>query len=427
MQRRHVLAATLGNALEFYDFLTYSFFSIQIGHAFFPSESAYGSLMLSLATFGAGFLTRPVGAFVIGRYSDRVGRRAAMTLCLMLIGGSIIGMALTPSYAQIGLAAPVLAVIFRMMQGFSLGGEIGSNTAFLMEAAPIHRRGWIVSWQGASQSIALVAGGSVGLLLTALLPPDLLDVYGWRIAFLLGAAVLPFGLWMRKNLPETLHEPESTALAGTEVSGSIPVPAPWRVMLLAIVIFASGTTATYIFSYIVTYAQDTLHMPGNAGFLATTTGNLLSMGSVLWGGWLSDRYGRRPIMIGGNLAFLLLIYPAFAWITASRSDAALVTSITLLNGVGSFAWGAFYASFAELLPKRIRGSGFGVIYSVSIAAFGGTAQLVTRWLIQVTGSAMAPAWYMIGAAAIGQVALLLMPESAPVKVGGEKALASGTR
>ena len=172
--RRHIAAVTLGNALEFYDFLTFSFFAIQIGHAFFPSNSAYGSLMGSLATFGAGFATRPLGAIVIGRYADRVGRKPAMLLSFVLIGASIFGMALIPPYAAIGLAAPVLAVIARMLQGFSLGGEIGSNTAFLLEAAPPQTRGLIVSWQGASQMIAILVGSLVGVLLSSLLPANLL-------------------------------------------------------------------------------------------------------------------------------------------------------------------------------------------------------------------------------------------------------------
>src|SRR5260370_19517196 len=213
LKRRHVAAATIGNALEFYDFLTYAFFSIQIGHAFFPAQNAYGSLMLSLATFGAGFVTRPIGALVIGAYSDRVGGRPAMMLCFIMIGCSIVVMALIPTYATIGIAAPILAVIARMVQGFSLGGEIGSNTAYLMEAAPTDMRGLTVSWQGVSQNLALIGGGSVGVLLTAVLPPAALDAYGWRIAFLLGAVAVPFGLWLRTNLPETLHAPEVNEIA----------------------------------------------------------------------------------------------------------------------------------------------------------------------------------------------------------------------
>ena len=414
-------AATIGNALEFYDFLTYAFFSIQIGHAFFPATSAYGSLMLSLATFGAGFVTRPIGALVIGAYADRAGRRPAMMLCFIMIGCSIVAMALIPTYAAIGIAAPILAVIARMVQGFSLGGEIGSNTAYLMEAAPPARRGLIVSWQGVSQQFALIGGGLVGTLLTFMLPPDALDSYGWRIAFLLGAAAVPFGLWLRSNLPETLHRPEAGDMApmgAPAASRLTQARTHWRVMVLGLVFLASGTIASYIFIYLVTYAQATLHMTARSGFIAETVGNVLSVPAMLLGGWLSDRYGRKPINVWSNLAFLVLIVPAFLWIVDTRSVVALVTGMAVLSILANFNAGSFYAGFTESLPKTIRGSGFGTIYSVSIAAFGGTTQLVVTRLIHVTGSAMAPAWYLVGATAIGLVALLLMRESAPVRLGG---------
>ena len=416
-------AATIGNALEFYDFLTYAFFSIQIGHAFFPATSAYGSLMLSLATFGAGFVTRPIGALVIGAYADRAGRRPAMMLCFIMIGCSIVAMALIPTYAAIGIAAPILAVIARMVQGFSLGGEIGSNTAYLMEAAPPARRGLIVSWQGVSQQFALIGGGLVGTLLTFMLPPDALESYGWRIAFLLGAAAVPFGLWLRSSLPETLHRPEADGVAPTGApvvvaSRLTQARTHWRVMVLGLVFLASGTIASYIFIYLVTYAQATLHMTARSGFIAETVGNVLSVPAMLLGGWLSDRYGRKPINVWSNLAFLVLIVPAFLWIVDTRSVVALVTGMAVLSILANFNAGSFYASLTESLPKTIRGSGFGTIYSVSIAAFGGTTQLVVTRLIHVTGSAMAPAWYLVGATAIGLVALLLMRESAPVRLGG---------
>jgi MHS family citrate/tricarballylate:H+ symporter-like MFS transporter len=417
LKRRHVAAATIGNALEFYDFLTYTFFAIQIGHAFFPSQSAYGSLMLSLATFGAGFVTRPIGAVVIGAYSDRVGRRPAMMLCFILIGCSIVAMALIPTYATIGLAAPILAVIARMAQGFSLGGEIGSNTAYLMEAAPINKRGLIVSWQGASQSLALIAGGSVGILLTTVLSPAGLDAYGWRIAFLLGAVAVPFGLWLRTNLPETLHAPEENAIAPVVAHSRLrQARTHWRVIVLGLLVLAAGTIGSYIFNYIVTYAQATLHMTARAGFIASTGVNIIGIPAVLLGGWLSDRHGRWPINVWGNLLFLVMIYPTFAWISQTRSDFALIAGMTALGAAASLTAGSFYAGLAESLPKTIRGSGFGTVYSVSIATFGGTTQLVVTWLIHVTGSAMAPAWYLIGATAIGQIAFMLIRESAPVRL-----------
>jgi len=416
LKGHHIAAATIGNALEFYDFLTYAFFSIQIGHAFFPAQSAYGSLMLSLATFGAGFVTRPIGAFVIGNYSDRTGRRPAMMLCFVLIGCAIVGMALIPTYAQIGIAAPILAVLARMIQGFSLGGEIGSNTAFLLEAAPLEKRGLIVAWQSASQNLALIAGGLVGTLLTTLLPAAALEAYGWRIAFLLGAAAVPFGLWMRTNLPETLHAPEPVpAPLVSQQSRSRQAYTHRRVLALGLVVLASGTIASYIFTYLVTYAQATLHLPARAGFIAEVGGNVVAIPAALFGGWLSDRFGRWPVNVWSNLIFLSMIYPAFAWINATRSEFALIVGMTVLNGLSNLMWGSFYAALAESLPKSIRGSGFGIVYSVSIAAFGGTTQLVATWLIHVTGSAMAPAWYLIGAAALGQIALMLMAESAPAR------------
>ena len=414
LKSRHIAAATIGNALEFYDFLTYAFFSIQIGHAFFPVQNAYGSLMLSLATFGAGFVTRPIGALVIGAWSDRVGRRPAMMLCFVLIGCSIVGMALIPTYATIGIAAPILAVLMRMTQGFSLGGEIGSNTAYLLEAAPLERRGLVVAWQGASQYVALVVGGLVGTILTATLPAGALDAYGWRIAFLLGAVTVPFGLWLRSNLPETLHQPDTVAVAPSADPSRLGLARThWRTIALGLVMLASVAIGSYVFVYIVTYAQDSLHMSARAGFIAETGGNIVAVGAVLLGGWLSDRLGRRPVNIWGNLLLLVLAWPVFAWITETRSDLALIVGVTGLTGIACLTYGSIYAALAESLPKGIRGSGFGTIYSVAMAAFGGTTQLVATWLIHLTGSVMALAWYLIGAAAVGQVALMLMPESAP--------------
>jgi len=415
--RRHIAAVTLGNALEFYDFLTYSFFAIQIGHAFFPSNTAYGSVMASLATFGAGFAMRPLGAIVIGRYADRVGRKPAMLLSFVLIGASIFGMALIPSYATIGLAAPVLAVIARMLQGFSLGGEIGSNTSYLLEAAPASERGTIVSWQGASQMIAILVGSVVGVLLSTLLPQGLPDAYGWRIAFIFGGLAVPFGFWLRTSLPETLHAPEPGGPAAEPQLPAIALARRyWRIMVLGATVLGMYSIGAYIQIYAVTYAQDTLHLSERTGFVAETANAAIAIPAMLLGGWLSDRVGRSPLNIGANLLFLVCIYPLFAWVVRMPNAVSFITVMTLLGFLSNLTFASVCTALGESLPKTIRCSGFGIAYSVAIAACGGSTQFVVTWLIHVSGSAMAPAFYLIAAAAVAQIAMMLIPESAPGRV-----------
>jgi MFS family permease len=417
-RRRHIAAVTLGNALEFYDFLTFSFFAIQIGHAFFPSNSAYGSLMGSLATFGAGFAMRPLGAIVIGRYADRVGRKPAMLLSFVLIGASIFGMALIPSYAAIGLAAPVLAVISRMLQGFSLGGEIGSNTSYLLEAAPPAERGAVVGWQGASQMIAILVASTVGVLLSTFLPGNLLDAYGWRIAFIIGGLAVPFGFWLRTTLPETLHAPEfGTPVAEPGLPAVTLACRYWRIMVLGATVLGMGSIASYIQMYAVTYAQDTLHLSERVGFIAETANAAIAIPAMLLGGWLSDRVGRWPLNVSANFLFLISIYPLFAWVVRTPNAAALVTVMTVFGFVSNLTFTSVCTALGESLPKAIRCSGFGLVYSVAIAACGGSTQFVATWLIHVSGSAMAPAYYLIAATTVAQIAMMLIPESAPSRTG----------
>ena len=409
--RRHIAAVTLGNALEFYDFLTYSFFAIQIGHCFFPSVSGYGSLMASLATFGAGFATRPFGALVIGQYADKVGRKPAMLLSFVLIGLSICAMALIPSYRSIGLAAPVLFVAARMLQGFSLGGEIGSNTAFLVEAAPPAMRGFIVSFQGASQMAAVLAGSVVGALLSEVLSAGALTTYGWRIAFALGGLVVPLGWRLRRSLPETLQAPSPFAEpVGTRVSLARD---HWRVMVLGLVILGMGTIGSYVQMYIVTFAQHTLGLSARAGFLASCANAVAAVPALLLGGWLSDRFGRWPVNVLANALLLLLVVPLFAWPVERGSAGALIASMTLLGFVSNLTFGVVCAALGEGLPQSIRSSAFGTVYSLAMAVCGGSTEFIVTWLIHLTGSAMAPAWYVAGATAVAQVALMMLPETAP--------------
>jgi len=417
---RAILAVTIGNMLEFYDFITYSFFALQIGRVFFPSHNEFASLMLSLATFGAGFLTRPIGGLVIGAYSDRVGRRPAMILSFALMGCAIIAIALTPSYDAIGIAAPILAIVARLVQGFSLGGEVGPTTAYLMEAAAVGRRGFAVSWQPASQQIAATAGALVGTVLSQLMTSEALDSYGWRIAFLIGALTLPFGLWMRSSLPETLHLCETGAVKMQTAAGSLgALRANAPIMILGLCILASGTIITYVTDYMTTYAENTLHVAADLAFATSVVSNGVGIVAALYGGWLADRVGRWPVMVWPQLAALLLTYPVFLWIANTRSALALLGGLGVLSLVNSIPYSAFFVAFAESLPKNIRGGTFATIYAIAIASFGGTAQPIVTWLIHATGSALAPAWYMLFATAVGLVAMTMMGETAPAKLSAK--------
>jgi MFS family permease len=414
--KRAAVAATIGNMLEFYDFITYSFFAIQIGHTFFPAQGEYGSLMLSLATFGAGFITRPIGGIVLGIYSDRVGRRPAMLLSFALMGSAILAISIPPSYNAIGLAAPIIVIVARMLQGFALGGEVGPTTAYLLEIAPPERRALVVSWQPTSQQIAATTGALVGFLLSKTMTPDALESYGWRVAFLIGAICLPFGLWMRRTLPETIPQGESDARRVESSSHLVLAGRHIRLIALALMILASGTISTYVTQYMTTYAQNTLHVAPSLAFATSLVSNGLGIAGALLGGWLADLLGRKPVMIYPQLVALALTYPIFLWIAGAPGTWSLLFGFGALSLIGSLPFTAFYATFTEALPQQIRGGVFATVYAVAIASFGGTAQLVVTWLLHISGDPLAPAWYLLLAAVVGLIAMSLMPETAPVKL-----------
>ena len=366
---RATLGATIGNMLEFYDFVTYSFFAIQIGRTFFPSHSQFASLMLSLATFGAGFVTRPIGALLIGAYSDRVGRRPAMILSFTMMGSAIIALAVTPPTMR--SVSPLRSSSSSRAQGFSLGGEVGPTTAYLMEAAAVGRRGLAVSCQPASQQLAATAGALVGVVLSDVMTSEALDSYGWRIAFLIGAITLPFGLWMRTRLPETLHGRETgTVMAQTTGNSLGAIRANVRVMILGLLILASGTIITYITQYMTTYAENTLHVATDLAFATTVVNNGVGIVAALYGGWLADRAGRWPVMVWPQLAALLLTYPVFLWIVDTRSAFALLGGLGVLSLVGTIPYSAFYVALAEGLPKNIRGGALPRGVGVGKCGFG---------------------------------------------------------
>src|SRR5580692_473077 len=285
---RQVFAVVIGNGLEYYDFVTFSFFAAQIGRTFFPSDTSATSLLASLATFGAGFLTRPLGAIVLGRLGDRIGRKPAMLASFALIGVGVVGLPLIPSYASIGILAPILAIGFRLIQGFALGGEVGPSTAFLMEAAPPLRRGLYISLQATSADVAVMVAGAVGVGLASVLDPAALDSWGWRVALLAGAVIIPFGLLLRRTLGETLQPLREPQVPTIRSYG--------RIAAAGLALLASGTTTNYLLNYMTTYANSTLGMPARIAFGATAVVGLCGVVCDPLGGWLSDKVGRKPVM-----------------------------------------------------------------------------------------------------------------------------------
>jgi MFS family permease len=402
----NVAAVAAGNALEFYDFIAYAFFAAQIGRCFFPSKDPLTSLLASLATFGAGFLMRPVGALIIGGIGDKAGRKPAMILAFGLMGLSIAGLALTPSYAAVGPAAPLAAIGWRLLQGFALGGDVGPSTAFLAEAAPAARRGFYVSLQFAGQHAAIFVAGAVGFVLARALSPADLEAWGWRAAFLLGAAVTPLAIAMRNNLVET-HDGDAPA-ATTATRLSAPV-------VLGLIMLAGATSVTYVLNYLTTFAAVTLHMTGGAGFAATATVGSCGMIGAPVGGWLSDRFGRRPLMLAPATTLMLCALPMFTLIVRFKSGALLLGGAALLSLCASSAFAVMLCALVEWLPAHMRSGGLGLIYALAISVFGGSTQFIVAWLTALTHSAMVPAWYMTGGIAAALGAVLLFPETAPAK------------
>ena len=403
LSKAQIAAVSAGNALEFYDFLTYTFFAVQIGEALFPG-SGDAKLLLSLATFGVGFVTRPLGGFIIGRFADRRGRKPAMILSFSMMGIAIVGLSLTPSYALAGMAAPILAIFFRMLQGFALGGEVGPNTAFLVEAAPPNRRSFYVSLQFATQNFSILVAGSVGLLLSSILSAPALLAWGWRAAFLVGALIVPFTIAIRKNLAETL------------VREAQPTERRFRTQTIVVgiaglLLLAGATIGTYTVDYITTFAQRSLGMDARTAFVATVLLGLTMTLSNLVSGWLADRYGRKPIALFGWLLMFFLGIPAFLVMVHFRSAVALFSMTILLGVLMGVLTPPSVTLFTEALPARVRAGAIGTIYAVSIAVFGGSAQFIEQLLINRTGSPIAPAFYMTAAIGIGMIGIFMLEET----------------
>ena len=402
----HVAAVAAGNALEFYDFLTYGFFAPQIGRAFFPSADSTTSLLTALATFGVGFLMRPVGAAVIGVIADKAGRKPAMLLALMLMGVTMLGMALIPSHERIGVWAGVLAVACRMVQGFALGGQVGPATSYLVEAAPADRRGFFVSLQFLSQHIAIISSGVVGFTLAHSLSDAALNAWGWRFAFLIGLVIVPFALFLRRGLEESLPQtPGAAPSAPSTRSQGFGFTA-----LMGLLLLAGGTTVNYLGNYTTIYATQTLHMSSAVGFTSTILVGVGGLIGAVVGGWLGDRFSRRPLIVWPFLVQVLIMIPMFMAVIATRSPVVLWVVGAVFTFVNSLYSTNTLVFITERMPAAIRGRSTGLIYALSISVFGGSTQFIVAWLTALTQSPLAPAWYATGVVTLSLVASLFLPK-----------------
>lgn len=414
--RTQIVATVIGNALEWYDFTIYGVFAVTISHLFFPPGSDLVALLSTLAIFGVAYLLRPLGGIVFGHFADVWGRRnvlyaiiAAMTLGLALLS-------FTPTYATIGIAAPIILLIARMIQGFSVGGEYSTATTYLVEHAPPDRRFLYGSWQFAGQGAAVMLGGIIGSLVSRGMSPEALQAWGWRLPFIIGLIIGPVGFYMRRRLDET---PEFVAKqkAGT-AARSIPAVdafSGYKARILAGLCLTFGGTASFYVLFLVmpTYAIRTLHLGVEASFVAPLVGGTCMMVGAPLGGFLSDRIGRRPMMITPLGLLLLLILPAFSWLTADPSVGRMVVVEFVLSSILGLYAGVVGTAVADLFPVGVRATGMTLSYNIGVGVFGGFAPLIVTWLIATTGSPLAPAYYDLAGLAIAFVTSLLWPGPHP--------------
>ena len=401
--RRAVVASVIGNGLEWFDFLVYAFFARTIGHHFFPASTPTASLMLTFATFAVGFVVRPFGGILLGVYADRAGRQKALALLIVLMAAGTLIVGLTPDYYSIGLAAPLLIVLARVIQGLSVGGEFASAAAMLVELAPPGRKMFYGSFQMASQGMALLVASGISLLLTEAMAPAALEAWGWRIPFLLGSLIGPLGFYIRRKCAES---PEFLALRAA--GGALPVTdfAPamarqWRAVVCAFGIIAVGTALNYLWhSYTPTYVTEQLHLPLSAALAGSSLCGLVAIVVYPLAGLLADRIGAYRQFFFVVTAFAFCAYPIYAYVDAAPSVPRLFVSQLVATLFLGFMSGPHPGMLATLFPTGSRSTGVALSYNLAVTLFGGLAPVTVTWLIAVTGNRMMPAWFQILAAVI---------------------------
>ncbi len=404
-----VLRVSSGNFLEMYDFMVYGYYAAFIAKTFFPTGSDFLSLMLSLATFGAGFLMRPLGALVLGAYIDRHGRRAGLLLTLGLMAVGTLTIGLMPGYETIGLLAPVLVVVGRLLQGFSAGVELGGVSVYLAEIATPGHKGFYTAWQSGSQQVAVVVAALLGVLLSTLLPPEEVALWGWRVPLLVGCLIVPLIFLLRRSLQETeafqarAHRRPSVGQILRSLADN------WGVVLLGMMLVTMTTVSFYLITaYTPTFGNQALHLASIDSLAVTLCVGITNLIWLPLSGALSDRIGRTPILVACTVLMLVTAYPAMLWLVSAPSFGRLLEVELWLSFLYGSYNGAMIPFLTEIMPEDVRTSGFSLAYSLATATFGGFTPAVCTWLIHATGNSAMPGLWVSFAALCGLVATLLV-------------------
>lgn len=410
-----VLRVTCGNFLEMFDFFLFGFYATYISKAFFPSGSEFASLMLTFMTFGAGFLMRPLGAIVLGAYIDQIGRRKGLILTLTIMASGTFLIAFVPGYATIGMAAPVLVLVGRLLQGFSAGVELGGVSVYLAEMATPGHKGFYVAWQSASQQVAIMVAAVLGYGLSTLLAPDAVGAWGWRIPFVIGCLIVPFLFYIRRSLEETQeflarkHRPSTS-----EIFASIGQH--WAIVVLGMLLVVMTTVSFYAITvYTPTFGKTVLKLTTTDSLVVTFC---VGLSNFIWlpvMGALSDRVGRKPVLLLFSALTLLTAYPALAWLVAAPSFVNMLMVLLWLSFLYGSYNGAMVVALTEIVPVEVRTAGFSLAYALATALFGGFTPMVSTWLIEATGNKAAPGLWMAFAGACGLVATIIVYRGSAVR------------
>jgi len=399
-----VIRVSSGNFLEMYDFMVFGYYAAAIGHAFFPSGNPFTSLMLSLMTFGAGFLMRPLGAIVLGAYTDRHGRRAGLILTLSLMSVGIISIACMPGYGTIGLIAPLLVLTGRLLQGFSAGMELGGVSVYLSEIATPGHKGFYVSWQSASQQVAVMFAALLGVVLSSILSPQKMMLWGWRVPLLVGCVIIPFLFRLRRSLQETdefaarRHKPTVSEILRS-------LTANWRIVIIGTLLATMTTVSFYmITAYTPTFGSSVLHLASIDSLIVTLC---VGASNLFWlpvMGTLSDKVGRRPLLVVCTLLMLVTAYQMMLWLAHEPSFRRLLAVELWLSFIYGGYNGAMVVFLTEIMPVSVRTTGFALAYSFATAIFGGFTPAISTYLIHMTGNRAMPGLWLSFAAACSLVA-----------------------